>query len=436
MAGFAARRSLEPDFNRPVAPGKRGEDCLIPRHGRGFSRIDKVTGARLNVPQSGQDPAGNRTSSEIRMQALRKLVPAALAGALVMGAGAGIHDAAAQSKEVRVYNWSDYIDKAILSEFTRETGIKVVYDVYDSNDVLETKLMAGRSGYDIVVPSNNFLARQIKAGILAKLDRAKLPNLRHMDPGLMARMTKYDPGNEHAAIYLWGTSGLGINVDKISERMKNAPVNSLALLFDPAVVSKFADCGVNVLDAPDDVMPAVLTYLGLNPDSKDPKDWARAEAQLRKIRPYIRKFHSSQYINDLANGDTCLAFGFSGDILQAKTRAAEAKKGVRVSYLLPKEGALMWFDSMAIPADGPNRDNAHVLMNYLMQPKVAARISEAVQYPSGNKDAAAFIKPETMADENVFPRAETMKRLYTVTPNNQTQQRLMTRIWTRVKAAN
>lgn len=370
------------------------------------------------------------------MKASRQPLRFLLTGVLAAGIAIWASAASAQDKEVRVYNWSDYIDKNILAEFTRDTGIKVVYDVYDSNDVLETKLMAGRSGYDIVVPSNNFLARQIKAGILGKLDRAKLPNLKHMDAGLMARMTKYDPGNAHAAIYLWGTSGLGINTDKINARMKNAPVNSLALIFDPAVVSKFADCGVTLLDAPDDVMPAVLTYLGLNPDSKDAKDWAKAEAQLHKIRPYVRKFHSSQYINDLANGDICLAFGFSGDILQAKTRAAEAKKGVNVSYLLPKEGGLMWFDSMAIPADAPNRDNAHVLMNYLMQPKIAARISEAVQYPSGNKDAGAFIKAETTADENVFPRDATMKRLYTVTPNTQPQQRLMTRIWTRVKAAN
>jgi putrescine transport system substrate-binding protein len=271
---------------------------------------------------------------------------------------------------------------------------------------------------------------------MSKLDKSKLPNLSHMDAGLMARMTKYDPGNERAAIYLWGTSGLGVNVDKVAARMKDAPVNSLALLFDPAVASKFADCGINVLDAPDDVMPAVLTFLGLNPDSKDPKDWDKAQAQLLKVRPYIRKFHSSQYINDLANGDTCVAFGYSGDILQAKARAEEAKKGVRISYRLPSEGALMWFDSMAVPTDAPHKDNAHVLMNYLMQPKIAARISESVQYPNANKDATAFMKPETMADDNVFPRAETMKRLYTVTPNNQTQQRLLTRIWTRVKAAN
>ncbi len=369
------------------------------------------------------------------MKASRLLAPALIAGLALTAATGADRPAAAQEKVVNVYNGSDYIDKNILAEFTRDTGIKVVYDVYDSNDVLETKLMAGRSGYDIVVPSNNFLARQIKAGVLARLDKSKLPNLGRYDAALMARMTKYDPGNEHAAIYLWGTSGLGVNADKIEARMKGAPVNSLALLFDPNIVSKFADCGVNLLDAPDDVMPAVLTYLGLNPDSKDPKDWARAEAALMKIRPFVRKFHSSQYINDLANGDTCLAFGFSGDILQARTRAEEAKKGVKVRYVLPREGALMWFDSMAIPADAPHKDNAYVLMNYLMQPKVAARISEAVQYPNANKDATALIKAETMADENVFPRGDTMKRLYTVTPNTQTQQRLLTRIWTRVKAA-
>ncbi|MCW5751698.1 MAG: polyamine ABC transporter substrate-binding protein [Alphaproteobacteria bacterium] len=356
---------------------------------------------------------------------------AGLAGSMIAASATG-----AQDKVVRVYNWSDYIDPKVLEDFTRETGIRVVYDVYDSNDVLETRLMAGRSGYDLVVPTNTYLARQIKAGVLGKLDKSKLPNLRHMDPDLMQRMTKYDPGNEHAVIYMWGTTGIGLNADKIKERMPRPPANSLAMIFDPDVVSKFADCGVNLLDAPDEMIPATLRWLGLDPDSKDPKDLAKAEEHLLKIRPHIRKFHSSQYINDLANGDICLAFGYSGDILQAKARAEEAKNGVRVQYLLPKEGALMWFDNMAIPVDAPNRDNAHALINYLMEPRVIARISDAVQYPNGNKSSLRYISKETMEDEDVFPKPETIRRLYTITPNNQAQQRLLTRIWTRVKAAN
>ncbi len=355
---------------------------------------------------------------------------AGLAGILM-----AVQGAAAQDKVVNVYNWSDYIDSKVLEEFTRETGIRVVYDVYDSNDVLETKLMAGRSGYDIVVPTNNYLARQIQAGVLSKLDKSKLPNLKHMDPELMARMAKYDPDNAHSVIYMWGTTGIGLNADKIRQRMARPPANSLAMLFDPEVVSKFADCGVDLLDAPDEMIPAVLRYLGLEPDSKDPKDWARAEEQLLKVRPFIRRFHSSQYINDLANGDICLAFGYSGDILQAKTRAQEAKNKVRVQYLLPKEGALMWFDSMAIPIDAPNRDNAHVLINYLMRPEVIARISDEVQYPNANRDSLAHISKETMSDPDVFPRPETIKTLYTLSPNDQTQQRLLNRIWTRIKGA-
>ena len=364
---------------------------------------------------------------------MRLTVTALLAGLALTGLATV---AAAQQKLVNVYNWSDYIDEKILQDFTQETGIKVVYDTYDSNDILETKLLAGKTGYDVVVPTNNYLVRLIQAGVLGKLDKSKLPNLGNMDKELMARMAHYDPGNEYAVIYLWGTTGIGLNADKIKQRMKNPPANSLAMVFDPDVVSKFADCGVNLLDAPDEVVPAVLKYLGENPVSKDPAVLAKAEAQLKKIRPYIRKFHSSQYINDLANGDTCLAFGWSGDVLQAKTRAEEAKKGVKIQYLLPKEGALQWFDSFAMPADAPNKANALAFINYMMNPKVIAKASNKVQYPNGNKASMKFIDKEAMADEDIWPKAETIKKLYTITPNTQPQQRLLTRIWTGVKGAN
>jgi putrescine transport system substrate-binding protein len=342
----------------------------------------------------------------------------------------------AQEKVVNVYNWSDYIDQTIIEDFTKATGIKVRYDVYDSNDLLETKLLAGKTGYDVVVPTNGYLARQIKAKVLAKLDKAKLPNLKHMDKELMARMAKYDPDNAHSVIYLWGTTGIGVNVDKIKQRMPKAPLDSLKMIFDPTVVAKFADCGVHLLDAPDEIIGAALKYIGEDPDSKNPDVLAKAEGVLKKIRPHIRKFHSSQYINDLANGDICLAFGWSGDILQAGTRATEAKKGVTVEYHLPKEGAIQWFDSFAIPADAPNKDNAHAFINYMMTPAVIAKASNFVQYPNGNKDSQKLIAKEVTENVNVFPPPAVVKRLYTLTPYDQKTQRLVTGIWTRVKGGS
>lgn len=364
------------------------------------------------------------------MSALKFLISSFLSLAFSIGL------AQAQDKIVRIYNWSDYIDPKVLSDFTKQTGIKVVYDVYDSNDVLETKLLAGKTGYDIVVPTNTYLARQIQAGVLSKLDKSKIPNLSHMDQELQMRLAKYDSNNAHAVIYLWGTSGIGLNADKIKSRMAKPPVNSLNMLFDPDVVSKFADCGVSLLDAPDEVIPAVLRYLGEEVDSKDPKILEKAEAQLLKIRPYIRKFHSSQYINDLANGDSCLAFGWSGDILQAKTRALEAKNGQKIQYFVPKEGALQWFDTLVVPIDAPNKDNAYALINYLMEPAVIAKISNVVRYPNGNKESLKYISKDVQDDEDLFPKAETIKKLYTITPNTQAQQRLFTRIWTKVKGAS
>lgn len=348
--------------------------------------------------------------------------------------GGGI--AQAQEKVVNVYNWSDYISEDVLADFTKETGIKVRYDVYDSNEVVFSKVMAGKTGYDIIVPTSYFLSRMIAAGALAKLDKSKLPNLINLDPELTARMAKYDPGNQYGVIYLWGTTGIGLNRDKIKQRMPNPPASSLAMLFDPAVVAKFADCGVTMLDAPDEVIPAALRYLGENPDSKDPKVLEKAEEHLLKIRPYIRKFHSSQYINDLANGDVCLALGWSGDVLQAKTRAEEAKNGVVVQYLVPKEGAQMWFDALAMPKDAPNPDNALAFINFIQRPEVIAKISNTVQYPNANRPADRFIAKETKADPDVYPTPAMLKNLYTVTPNTQAEQRLFTRIWNRVKGAN
>ncbi|MBM3558102.1 MAG: polyamine ABC transporter substrate-binding protein [Alphaproteobacteria bacterium] len=342
----------------------------------------------------------------------------------------------AQERVVNVYNWTDYIDETVLAEFTAKTGIKVRYDTFDSNDVLETKLLAGKTGYDIVVPTSTYLSRLARTGVLAKLDKALLPNLRHLDPELNGRLARLDPDNAHGVIYLWGTTGIGLNADKIKARMAKPPANSLAMIFDPAVIGKFADCGVNLLDAPDEMIPAALRYLGHDPDAKDDAALAKAEAALLKIRPFIRKFHSSQYVNDLANGDVCLVFGWSGDILQAKTRAEEAKNGVRIQYLIPKEGALLWFDTLAVPVDAPHKAEAHAFIDFLMNPEMIARISNKVQYPNANAASWPLVAKEAMADRDVWPTAETRRGLYTITPNGQREQRAFTRVWTKVKGAN
>ncbi|MGQ0675016.1 MAG: polyamine ABC transporter substrate-binding protein [Rhodospirillales bacterium] len=358
---------------------------------------------------------------------------AAALGAALIAASAMSAAEAQQRKEVYVYNWSDYIDFKILDDFTKATGIQVIYDTYDSNDLLETKLMAGKTGYDVVVPTSPFLARQIKAGVIAKLDKAKLPNLRHMDPAIMERMRAYDPGNEHSVVYLWGTTGIGVNEKMVKQRLANAPINSLAMIFDPAVASKFKDCGIMVLDAPDELVPAALRYLGLNPDAKDSGSIAKAEELLMKARPNIRKFHSSQYIEDLANGAICVAFGWSGDVVQARQRAKDAKKGVEVAYRVPKEGALMWFDSFAIPKDAPHPDHALAFINYMMRPQVIAQASNTVFYPNANKDSPPFVDKDVKADPDIYPPPEVLKTLYTVTPYDQASQRLLNRTWTKVK---
>jgi putrescine transport system substrate-binding protein len=341
--------------------------------------------------------------------------------------------AAAQERVVNVYNWSDYIDATILEDFNKETGIKVVYDVFDSNEILETKLLAGSTGYDIVVPTGTFLARQIQAGVFQKLDKAKLPNLKNMDPVIMDRLTKYDPGNEYAINYMWGTTGIGYNVAKVKERLgENADMTTWDSVMNPDNLAKLADCGVMMLDTAEEIVPAALNYLGLNPDSQEPDDLAKAEEHLLKLRPSIRKFHSSEYINALANGDICIAVGWSGDILQARDRAAEAAAGVEVNYSIPKEGALMWFDNMAIPADAKNVEEAHVFLDYIMRAEVMAKASNYVYYANGNLASKQFLNADVIGDTAIYPDDATLNKLYTVSAKDQKVQRVMTRIWTKV----
>jgi putrescine transport system substrate-binding protein len=341
----------------------------------------------------------------------------------------------ALAEEVRVYNWSDYIDEELLAKFEAETGIDLIYDVFDSNEVLETKMLAGSSGYDVVVPSGTFLQRQISAGAFQKLDKSKLPNLGNMWDVISDRVGKYDPGNEYAINYMWGTTGIGVNVEKVKEALgEDAPVDSLALIFDPANMEKLSACGVHFLDAPAEIIPAALNYIGENPDAQDAETIQKAEPVLTAIAPYVQKFHSSEYINALANGDICVAVGWSGDILQARDRAVEADNGVTIEYHAPKEGALMWFDNMAIPVDAPNPDGAHKFLNFIMDAQNMAAASNYVYYANGNLASQEYLVEDVIGDTAIYPDAATLENLYTTSPYDAKTQRVVTRLWTKVKS--
>ena len=339
--------------------------------------------------------------------------------------------AVAEEKVLNVYNWSDYIDPAVIEGFQKETGIAVRYDVFDSNEVLETKLLAGNSGYDVVVPSAYFLERQIQAGVFRKLDRSLLPNMGNLDEGLRASVAAYDPRNEHGVIYMWGTTGIGFDADKIRSIMPDAPTDSWSLVLDPAIVSKFKDCGVSFLDDPTDMVGTVLLWLGKQPNSESEQDLQLAEEALLKIRPYIRSIHSSQYIEDLANGEVCIAVGYSGDVLQARDRAAESAKAIDIRYVIPREGALMWFDTLAIPADAAHPFNAHSFINYLLRPEVAAANSNFVNYATANVAALPLVNEELRNDAGIYPTPEVKDRLQPNLAKSAEFTRLLNRSWTR-----
>jgi len=329
---------------------------------------------------------------------MRKLLSLAVLAALT------VSPALAEETVLHVYNWSDYIAEDTIKKFEAKTGIKVTYDVYDSNEVLEAKMLAGSSGYDIVVPTADFLQRQIAAGVYAKLDKSKLPNLKNMDPSLMKALGNFDKGNEHAVIYMWGTTGLGYNIKEVAKRLGDkAPTNSWDLIFDPANAAKMKSCGITMLDAPTEVIPAAMNYLGLDPRSTKKADLEKGAALLTKIRPFIRYYNSSQYISDLANGDVCLSLGWSGDVFQARDRAAEAKNGVEIGYSIPKQGALQWFDTMAIPIDSKNKDAAHTFINFIMDAQITADITNYVWYANGNAASLPMVEQEIKDDKGIFP---------------------------------
>lgn len=335
---------------------------------------------------------------------------------------------------VHIYNWSDYIGETTLADFQKETGIKPVYDVFDSNETLEGKLLAGRTGYDVVVPSNHFLGKQIKAGAFQKLDRSQLKNWDNLDPALLKRLEANDPGNQYAVPYLWGTNGIGYNAEKVKAVLGVDKIDSWSVIFEPENIKKLSQCGVAFLDSADEMIPAMLNYLGLNPNSKNPDDYKKAEAKLMEVRPYITYFHSSKYIGDLANGDICVAAGFSGDIFQAAARAEEAGKGVEIAYAIPKEGGNLWFDMVAVPADAANAKEAHAFIDYLLRPEVIAKVSDYVGYANPNTKSGEFMNQEVRDDESVYPPQAVLDKLYVSEELPPKVQRLMTRSWTKVKS--
>ncbi|MGC2459975.1 MAG: polyamine ABC transporter substrate-binding protein [Steroidobacteraceae bacterium] len=339
-------------------------------------------------------------------------------------------------KVLNVYNWSDYIDPTIVPAFEKEYGIKVNYDVFDSNEVLETKLLAGRTGYDVVVPSASFLQRQIQAGVFRRLDKSMLPNLKNLDPDITSRIEVSDPGNQYGVNYLWGTAGIGYNESQIASAMPNAPVDSFAVLFDPNAIRNFQNCGVSILDSPVDGVGAALLYLGRDPKGESLDDLQAAEKLLLAIRPYVRYINSSKYIEDLANGDICLALGWSGDVGQARARAAEAGKTFKIRYHVAKEGAIMFFDMLAIPADAPHPNNAHLFINYLLRPDVAAKNSSAMHFTTSNAAAYKLVDPAVYNDREVYPSDAQKAHMFPDVSHSLAYTRELNRTWTRFKTGH
>lgn len=346
----------------------------------------------------------------------------------------GITPLHAQERVVNFYNWSNYMAPGVLEDFSRETGIKVVYDTFDANETLETRILAGKSGYDLVVPTAYFLQRQINAGAFQKLDKSKLPNLANAWSAVSDRLAVYDPGNLYGANYMWGTTGIGYNVRIVEQILgADAKPDSWDIVFKPENLAKFKDCGIHMLDSADDILPAALHYLGLDPNSSKQSDLEKAAELAAKIRPLVRKFHSSEYLNALATGEICFVVGWSGDIIQARQRAEEAKNGVVIGYAIPREGTQMFFDNLAIPADAKNVAEAHALIDYLYRPDVAAKNTAFLGYANGNLASQKLIDAGILNDKTVYPDDAMLAKLYVITARDPAAQRIINRLWTRVK---
>jgi putrescine transport system substrate-binding protein len=397
---------------------QRGRHAQVQR----ASRLHKKSAMREGDSTAEGEHMKRRFFSVVAVLALLAVAP-------VMVTAADTKD-----KVLNLYIWSDYLAPDTLKKFTKKTGIKVNMDVFDSSEALEAKLLAGGSGYDVIVPNGPVLNRFIKAGVVRPLDKNKLAHITTQDPEIVTHAAAQDPGNTHGIVYMWGTSGLGYNVEKVKKLLgADAPVDSWKLILDPANAEKLSKCGIYVFDSAADIFELTLSYIGKDPHSANPKDYEEAAAVWQKVRPYVTKFHNSEYISALANGDVCVAMGYSGDIFQARDRAAEAKKGVEIVYSIPKEGAVMWFDFMAIPKDAPHPDAAHAFLDYIMTPEVIGPITNAMWYANANAKARPFVDPEILKDETVYPDKATMGRLFPETNPSQEIERLRTRLWNRVK---
>jgi putrescine transport system substrate-binding protein len=365
---------------------------------------------------------------------MRKLSRNQIRFVAALAAGLLFSSAQAEERTVNFYNWSNYMAPGVLEDFTKETGIKVVYDTFDANETLETRLLAGKSGYDVVVPTGYFLQRQITAKVFLKLDKSKLPNLVNAWPVVTQQLATYDPGNNYGANYMWGTTGVGYNV-KMAQKIlgSDAKIDSWDIVFKPENLARFQDCGIHMLDSADDILPAALSYLGIDPNSTKQPDLEKAADLVIKIRPYVRKFHSSEYLGALASGEICFVVGWSGDVMQARSRAAEANSGVEIGYIIPKEGAQMFFDNLAIPADAKNVTEAYELINYLYRPDVAAKNSDFLSYANGNLASQKLVDPKILNDKNIYPDEATQKKLFVIQARDPATQRIINRLWTRVK---
>uniref|UniRef100_UPI0033414CBA polyamine ABC transporter substrate-binding protein n=1 Tax=Castellaniella defragrans TaxID=75697 RepID=UPI0033414CBA len=353
-----------------------------------------------------------------------------VAGALMAAASVG-----AQERVVNVYNWAEYTAPDTIPGFEKATGIKIRYDVYDSNDTLQAKLLTGKSGYDVVVPSTHYAARQIEGGLFQKLDRSKIPNWKYLDPALMALVASVDPGNQYLVPWGYGTNGLGYNVTKVRELMgADAPLGSWDMLFKPENAARLQACGISILDEAAQVFPAVLHYMGKDPNSSDPKDYEAALALLKTIRPYVRQFSSSGYIDELAAGGLCMVYGFSGDVMIASARAREAGKPYEIDYFIPQGGAPAWFDTMAIPKSAEHVDEAHAFINYIETPEVHAAITNTMFYPNANQEARKYVVKEVAENPMIYPPAEVAGTLFVIKPQPLPIQRLQTRMWAELKS--
>jgi putrescine transport system substrate-binding protein len=333
---------------------------------------------------------------------------------------------------VDIYNWYDYIKPEVLRKFATKYGVKVRYNVFDSNNTLEARLLAGHSGYDVVFPSGAYLESMISAGVFRPLDKAQLPNLKNLDPAIMQRLAVHDPGNAHAIDYAWGITGIAYDEAKIRARLPQAPVDSWSMMFDPNVAAHFADCGIGLYESPNVIVPSVLAWLGEPPNSEDPAKLERAQKALLAVRPYIRKISSGSLVDDLSSGELCLIIASNGDAMQVQERVRIAANGIRVRYSIPREGAVMWFDVAAILADAPHPGNAHRFIDFLMDPAIAAENSNAIHYPNGNAASQSMLQPE-LTNAAIFPSPELAARLIPERANSEQYVRLRTRVWTRFR---